>query len=334
MNLLSDSSEDDDDVYINSAARYKALKAKTIKDLPDADDSFNDEPLTENLGPKLAKKKSKTSSPKESDPKITEAIVIPDIPPKPISPAIAPIVIVDNTPAVRTKRRARQNGGPVTRSRSKQSLDNDPNLPTIVLDPDDSLSFLNATPVSQEDSIEINDSDSEQLNDSQDDGLSIDVKVRWRSRAVERIQLGKNENFTKIFKYFATIAGVPDNQILITRNEVLINPIDTPSSINLTILDVLEGGIINESMLDKKAEEKIIEPVCKIKIQTGAKKGLSYDLKPNEPFEKLIAYCAEQNNVKVSQIKCYFDGELISSTDTPESLDLEDEGCVDLKIIS
>lgn len=101
MNLLSDSSEDDDDVYINSAARYKALKAKTIKDLPDADDSFNDEPLTENLGPKLAKKKSKTSSPKESDPKITEAIVIPDIPPKPISPAIAPIVIVDNTPAVR-----------------------------------------------------------------------------------------------------------------------------------------------------------------------------------------------------------------------------------------
>lgn len=54
----------------------------------------------------------------------------------------------------------------------------------------------------------------------------------------------------------------------------------------------------------------------------------------NEAFEKVVLDCAEKLNVNPSRIKLLFDGDTIAPDDTPESLDLEDQVCVDLYVSS
>jgi len=72
---------------------------------------------------------------------------------------------------------------------------------------------------------------------------------------------------------------------------------------------------------------------CNIKIQTANKKqSLTILLQRNQRFDVLLASCAQQLGVKESNLKLYFDGEQISLADTPESLDLEEEACIDLHI--
>lgn len=75
------------------------------------------------------------------------------------------------------------------------------------------------------------------------------------------------------------------------------------------------------------------EDICTIKVQTANKKqSLTISLKKDERFKALFTNCAEQLGVKEKDLKFFFDGEQISPTDTPESLDLEKEACVDLHI--
>ncbi|KAH0535494.1 uncharacterized protein CG4449 [Cotesia glomerata] len=347
---MSSSDSSEEDVYENSAARYLALKAKSKKNFCDTDDSLLDDSIDIDSPKKIEdpkKKKSKSAEEKEPSPEkpsspapVQDTIVVDDIPSKPNSPSplIDPIVIIDDTPAPRSMRRAAKRSGPVTRSRARNSFETElpiqPDLPTIVLDPDDSCPSINDSVVSPCSVRKNNYYDDILFSDVQDDESSIEVKIRWTSRDVKRFHLGKDENFSKIFEYFANFAKVSESQILITRGDDIIMPSDTPSSINLKIINILEGGIIDKNMVDNVVSEKVTEPVCKIKIQTGAKKGLSFDLKPTEPFQKLFEYCAEQNNVSVSKVKCFFDGDVIEPTDTPEALDMEDQACIDLKIIT
>lgn len=75
------------------------------------------------------------------------------------------------------------------------------------------------------------------------------------------------------------------------------------------------------------------EDICTIKVQTANKKqSLIIPLKKDERFKVLFANCAKQLGVKKKDLKFYFDGEQISPTDTPKSLDLEGEACIDLHI--
>jgi len=80
-------------------------------------------------------------------------------------------------------------------------------------------------------------------------------------------------------------------------------------------------------------DESNDEDICTIKVQTANKKqSLTIPLKKDQQFKALFVNCAEQLGVKENSLKLYFDGEQINPTDTPESLDLEEEACVDLHI--
>lgn len=76
------------------------------------------------------------------------------------------------------------------------------------------------------------------------------------------------------------------------------------------------------------------QDVCKIKVQHSQKESIIVSLQRNLPFKIAILQCATKLNVPASKLKLYFDGDLISPSDTPESLDLEDQACVDLKVMS
>lgn len=144
----------------------------------------------------------------------------------------------------------------------------------------------------------------------------------------------QNENFGQIFKYFANLEQVSIDEILITKKDKIIKRNDTPVSINLSVIDILEGGIIkkNNSMISNNVMEK--NDICMIKIQTTNKKSLTIFVKRNENFKTLLEKCAQEFNIEKSKIKLYFDGELIAIMDTPDSLEIEDEACFDLQFSS
>lgn len=94
---------------------------------------------------------------------------------------------------------------------------------------------------------------------------------------------------------------------------------------------VTEGGIIKKdsTMSQKNMEGRVDEDVCIIKVQTTSKKSLTIPVKRHEDFKALLAKCAEELKTEESKIRLHFDGELIAVTDTPDSLDIEDEACFD-----
>lgn len=145
----------------------------------------------------------------------------------------------------------------------------------------------------------------------------------------------QNENFGQIFKYFANLEQVSIDEILITKKDKIIKRNDTPVSINLSVIDILEGGIIKKdnSMISNNVMEKN-NNICMIKIQTTNKKSLTIFVKRNENFKTLLEKCAQEFNIEKSKIKLYFDGELIAIMDTPDSLEIEDEACFDLQFSS
>ncbi|KOC70198.1 Uncharacterized protein WH47_08544 [Habropoda laboriosa] len=173
----------------------------------------------------------------------------------------------------------------------------------------------------------------EKAQSSEDENYEINIKVMWRSKDLHRLNMCRNENFRRIFEYFANIEQVSIDEILITKKDKIIKKNDTPVTINLSVIDILEGGIITKdsTMLQKNAGGKD-ENVCVIKVQTTNKKSLTISVKRDENFQNLLEKCAQELNVEESKIKLYFDGELIVITDTPDSLEIEDEACFDLRL--
>lgn len=102
----------------------------------------------------------------------------------------------------------------------------------------------------------------------------------------------------------------------------------------IIIIYFSEGGCIDLPNILPQGNNDPDSGKCAIKIQTSGKQSLTFKLKHEENFSSLAAYCAEKLNVSVSQLKFYCDGDVIQETDTPESLDFDDEGCIDLKILS
>nr|XP_050869361.1 uncharacterized protein LOC127072742 isoform X1 [Vespula vulgaris] len=169
-----------------------------------------------------------------------------------------------------------------------------------------------------------------------DENFDVNVKILWQSRTIHRLNIYNHDNFRKVFQYFANMENVSIEQILIMKKEKRINLTDTPSSIGLSIIDILEGGIVDADTISqneyKNRKNSIEENICQIKVQTANKESLMFPLKKNQQFKILIASCARQWGVNKSNIKLYFDGEAINVSDTPESLDLEQEACIDLCI--
>ena len=82
-----------------------------------------------------------------------------------------------------------------------------------------------------------------------------------------------------------------------------------------------------------KGGDDSAEDVCRIKVQLSQKNSITVSLQKSHPFKFAILQCATKLNVPDSKLKLYFDGDLISPSDTPDSLDLENEACIDLKIM-
>lgn len=188
--------------------------------------------------------------------------------------------------------------------------------------------------------------------------LGIDVIYCKLFKNVQRFQ---HETFQKIFKSLANMEGISEDQVLITKKERRITQFDTPATIDWSILDILgkliwlfscayqtdflkyfiyftDGGVVSAELAKKHKgnsgqDEDASENGCKIKIQSSDKRSLTLTLKHDESFATLLKACSEHLSIPESKIKFYFDGDLIEMEDTPNTLDLEDEACIDCKIL-
>ncbi|XP_070514669.1 DNA repair protein Rad60 isoform X3 [Cardiocondyla obscurior] len=170
---------------------------------------------------------------------------------------------------------------------------------------------------------------------NEDDNYEINIKVYWRSNRIDRLSMRRHESFIKIFQHYADLEKVSINEVLIMKKDKVVNHTDTPASLKLSIIDILDGGIVNPGMNTLSTNETKDEETCSIKVQTANKKQtFTIRLKEDEQFKTLFVTCSKELGVNESSLKLCFDGEQIDPTDTPKSLDLEGEACVDLYILA
>ncbi|XP_076547546.1 DNA repair protein Rad60 isoform X4 [Osmia lignaria lignaria] len=289
------SSSEDDDVYLNAVAVLKALKKKQT--LPHSSQKTEEkvEEKPEELKIQIPQKNAKEQRPKR-----------------------------------KTSGRRKTAGTSSSRQKQGTSADQDSDLEIVSVEE-------KSNPTAAADEIDIlivENCVDETSNPAGDENYDLSVKILWRSRNVHRLNIRKNENFHKIFEYFADLEKVSIDEILITKKDQIIKKSDTPASINLSVIDILEGGIVKKDSTTPQNYEENDENTCVIKVQTTTKKTITVSVKRDENFQVLSVKCAQALDVEESKIKLYFDGELITLTDTPDSLEIEDEACFDLKLAS
>lgn len=238
------------------------------------------------------------------------------------------VVVESTTRQLRSRRKGRGTGRARQRKEipSNQDQDSDLEIVSVEEKPNSSINEISLDDNCVDEILSVDD----------DDDYDLTIKILWRSKDMHRLNIRNNENFRKIFEYFADLEKVPIDEILITKKEKTIKKNDTPASLNLSVIDILEGGIIKKdgTMLQDNEEDENDGNTCIIKVQTTNKKCIMVSVKRDENFKVVSAKCAQDLNVEESKIKLYFDGELVTLTDTPDSLDIEDEACFDLRLSS
>ncbi|KAK9297970.1 hypothetical protein QLX08_008498 [Tetragonisca angustula] len=281
---LGSSSDDDDDLYLNSVIKLKALKQKRMS--PQQNELENEENNKKNKELCTCDKIKK--APKQE---------------------------------TRNKRSRRRSA----RQRQRRNVsDTDSDLEIV------SVEEQSKSP--ENDILIIENNIQEDPHSNEIENYEINIKILWRSKDVHRLNICRNENFQQIFEYFANLEQVSVDEILITKGDKTIKKNDTPASINLSVIDILEGGVVKKNTTLQKTIKN--GDTCIIKIQTTSKKSLIVSVKRSEHFKKLLEKCVEEFNVEESKIKLYFDGELIAATNTPDSLEIDDEACFDLQLSS
>ncbi|XP_046618200.1 uncharacterized protein CG4449-like [Neodiprion virginianus] len=298
-------SSSDDDCYINSAKTLKALKKQLIVNGSPSD---QEAPAVPQDG---------------TQPYMLEDCLISEV-------HLAP----------KTKRSSRRTRGRGPRM-SRRIADREPEEPEILPQlfakkpPVQSISLIDSDP---EDMIVTMNSDDDK-DAAGDDALvnyEMTIKINWQSARLERVPLRRYQEFSKVFEYFSTMVNIPQERIwLVLRNEITIKPSDTPDSLGLTIVDIIEGGIIDGSTEHRCTDKTIVDKdSINIKIQTkDQKKTLNISIKKGQKIKVLMMKCAEQLNIPEDKIKFQFDGEPVHPNETAESLDLEGGECFDMYTI-
>ncbi|OXU27156.1 hypothetical protein TSAR_012789 [Trichomalopsis sarcophagae] len=360
MDLSSSSSDDDGcNLYINAASKLNALNRQVVQKKKVNDDDEDDMIIEESnnitaidLINKIGASETKEVVIDDSDLDEEECDIVEEIDEDEIISVVASEDVINcidddddddksnNRPNTKS-RRTTKNSNKISSARNK----------------------INAVPSILRTNISINDSIERELNEtygdsfdlSQDendsyvvigspppakkantDDYEVSVKVLWKSYKVERFEIKRTETFQKVFRYFANLECVPEDQIRITKKEKRITPFDTPVSIDWSIIDILDGGVVSAEIVKKNktnSKNEVQENACKIKIQLLDKRTLTMSLKNDEPFTSLLKKCSAELGIPEAKIKLYFDGDLIDEEETPESLDIDEEACIDLKIL-
>lgn len=174
-----------------------------------------------------------------------------------------------------------------------------------------------------------------------DNMMTIRVSTKT---GMHRFEMNKNNFFLEIFE---KIAELEDNTIenlmlKIRKRDLKINYQDTPLSLNHFSVDVIDCEYIKGKKQeriqfveneDEDCDNQLLKTV-RVILQTseGRKSRLKFLVAKDEPLKNIISKYCEKREIKDSeQYMLEFDGDVVSSTETAEDLDLDGDEIFDIK---
>ncbi|XP_026749767.1 uncharacterized protein LOC113510511 [Galleria mellonella] len=173
--------------------------------------------------------------------------------------------------------------------------------------------------------------------DPLDDNEELSVKVYWQNSEFFKFPIRKYQKLTQIFNYFSKKENISHDKLLLTYNDHVLKPTDTPDSIKYNIVKFIDGGIVNQSVskLTTKEKEKITENGVKIKFQCqNVKQPYVTTIQWEDKLSLAMTKCSEHFELPLDKLRFEFDGDTISGKSTPKELEFEGGECIDVKVMS
>ncbi|KAK4324043.1 hypothetical protein Pmani_005292 [Petrolisthes manimaculis] len=188
---------------------------------------------------------------------------------------------------------------------------------------------------------QLNQSDVVLLSDEEEDvNREINLRIRWGTEIV-RISIRKLQPFSEVYRQLGEKHGVSPSHIMLSHNHRLIPHTVCPHDLAITIVDFIEGGIMEEDVHECSSNSKntmssqshITQAPDSIalKVQnSNSKATLTIHISKSDKMKILMHRYAELKDAKLEDLKFFFDGERLNPNDTPSSLDLDGGECIDV----
>ncbi|KAI8441616.1 hypothetical protein MSG28_015181 [Choristoneura fumiferana] len=159
----------------------------------------------------------------------------------------------------------------------------------------------------------------EEEEDTIDDNEKVSVKVIWQSTDYYKFEIRQYQKITTIFEHFSK-----------EQKKTL------PTVLDYRVSKFIEGGIVNQSVTHSTSTAATgVKNGIKLKFQCqNVKKPFEIYVKPDDKLSSAMLQCAEHFEKTMDKLRFEFDGDVISSKQTPNDLELEGGECIDVKVIS
>lgn len=168
-------------------------------------------------------------------------------------------------------------------------------------------------------------------DDEECENSSIMLLIKWESSYI-RWPLRKFQKFSSVYQEIADRFNLDVAQVLLCHSDKVISPDKCPKDLNLKIGDIIEGGIQSKASVNGKGVVTThSSDSIPLKIQNSEKKGtVTIYINRQDKMIELMHRYAEEKHVKLENLRFSFDGEKLDPGDTPETLDLEGNECIDV----
>jgi len=177
------------------------------------------------------------------------------------------------------------------------------------------------------------------MHEGMSDALKEDeivIKVRSPS-GVQRFTQLKRESLSKAFAKMAEIENCELECIVMTLDDREVKITDSPESLNLTVVDILECVVLRDAgSSSQEATEEETESgdgSIRIKIQSvnsRSGKPVVVKIMPGAPMSEMMDLAAKELGEDKSKLTFRFDGEIVNPESTAIDYDMEDDDCVDV----
>ncbi|KAL7642145.1 UNVERIFIED_CONTAM: hypothetical protein RMT77_006705 [Armadillidium vulgare] len=159
----------------------------------------------------------------------------------------------------------------------------------------------------------------------------VSIRICW-GVTYTRHTLKKNAKLIGLYQELAEKHNASINEVLLSFKDKILSPETRPSDLKLSISDTLDGAIIRTSLKSGNDSECTkAEGSLSFKIQTSNRKVVhTVSINKYDKMSILMEKYSKLRNIPLDKLRFKFDGEALQSSDTPSSLDLEGDECIDV----
>lgn len=159
------------------------------------------------------------------------------------------------------------------------------------------------------------------------------IKFRYQG-SYKCVQFYSTDKFKEKLDELREVLGIDPAKMVLMFDGKTISFEDSPGSLNITIVDIID-------VFDKKEENGLLEEeedpnLFKIKFRDcdSRKKNQDVALTMNryDTFEGIFRKYAEKKELNLNEIIFEFDGERMSADDKPDDLDMESDSVIEVKL--